>query len=521
MTDPSHDPAALPPEANGASAAESKPRHGRGWKRNVAFATVFLVVGALVTAAILALLMNIFQKKEEAQHRYQQVVNVDEKTYDPAVWGQNFPLQYQGWKDTSKMPEDKKVAQTPSADDPRDSKAQSKLQQDPRLVTMWNGYAFAVEYNEPRGHAHMLDDQRYVKRVTQFKQPGTCLNCHASMPEVYDKLGNGDQQAGFDAMNKMTYTDATKLAEHPVGCIDCHDPKTMALRVTRPAFMTGIKNYMASKGVENYDVNKDATQAQMRTYVCAQCHVEYYFKGEGKTLTFPWSKGLTVDDAEAYYDEIGFTDFKHGLTGANILKAQHPDFETFSQGIHAQNGVTCADCHMPYKRSGASKYSDHQVRSPMVDNATINSSCLTCHHATEDQMRERVGKIQDTYNQARNVAGDALDALIKDTEKAKAEGVPQDRIDKANNYQRKAQFFYDYSVSENSHGFHAPQYSLRILNDVTNNARLGQLALAGQEVPDPPKPNLPQTPVPSSTPTGASPSSAPSTPAAPTPTPSR
>lgn len=445
---------------------------------------IFLVVGALVTVGILSLLVNIFNRKQEAKDPWFRVVEQTDTTYDPAVWGQNFPLQYEGWKKTTEWPENEKVKQAPTQQDPRDWKAPSKLQQDPRLVTMWQGYAFAVEYNEPRGHAYMLEDQRLVKRVQPpFKQPGTCLNCHASMNQVYAQLGNGDQNAGFLKLGTMTYADATKLAEHPVGCIDCHDPKTMALRITRPAFAEGIKEYKASQGVKDFDVNKDATPNEMRAFVCAQCHVEYYFKGDTKVLTFPWDKGLTVDNALAYYDEKGFSDFKHAMTGAPAVKAQHPDFETWSNGIHARNGVTCADCHMPYKKEGAMKYSDHQVRSPMVDEKQINASCLTCHHQTEGEMKERVETIQTRYEHSRNVAADALDQLIKDIEAAqKAGGVPEDKLTLARNYQRKAQFFLDYTVSENSRGFHAPDYSQRILTDVTDAARLGQLALKGQDV---------------------------------------
>lgn len=445
--------------------------------------SAFLVVGALVTATILALLMNIFQKKQEAAQPWFRVAEQNEQTHDPAVWGQNFPLQYKGWQDTAQWPDADKVKQAPTEADPRDWKAPSKLQADPRLVTMWQGYAFSVEYNEPRGHAYMLTDQRYVKRVTQFKQPGTCLNCHASMPEVYEKLGNGDKQKGFEALGTKAYADVTKLANHPVGCIDCHDPKSMALRVTRPAFADGIKKAKAAQGIKDYDVNRDATPQEMRAYVCAQCHVEYHFKGENKVLTYPWDKGLTVEAALAVYDEQGFTDFKHAMTGANIVKAQHPDFETWSNGIHAKAGVTCADCHMAYKRDGSTKYSDHQVRSPMVDDATINRTCLTCHHETEQEMKSRVEDIHSRYEHSKDVAFDALTALINDLDKAKKDGtVPPERIQLAQNYQRKAQFFMDYVVSENSRGFHAPAYTQRILVDVTDASRGGQLALLGQDV---------------------------------------
>ena len=157
---------------------------------------------------------------------------------------------------------------TPPAGDPRAFMAKSKLAADPRLVTMWQGYAFAVEYNEPRGHAYMLLDQQLVKRVQPpFKQPGSCLNCHASVPEVLNAIDPKDPAGAWATMNKMPYADAAKLAKHPVTCIDCHDPATMKLRITRPAFVEGIKAYKATQGIANFDPNKDATNNEMRARV--------------------------------------------------------------------------------------------------------------------------------------------------------------------------------------------------------------------------------------------------------------
>jgi len=329
----------------------------------------------------------------------------------------------------------------------------------------------------------MLEDQRLTKRVTspQFKQPGACLNCHASLPEIVNTLGNGDAEAGWAAMNKMPYQEASQVAQHPVACIDCHDPQTMALRITRPAFVNGIKEYKEGQGIKDYDVHTMATAQEMRSYVCAQCHVEYYFAGEGKTLTFPWDHGLTADDALQYYDEIGWSDFTHGITGTKAVKAQHPDFETYAQGVHASSGVSCADCHMPYQREGAAKVSDHQVASPMRSDETINASCLTCHSNTEQQMRDRVEGIHSTYEHTKDVAFDALTALIYDIEAAMKDGTSEERLNAARGYQRKAQFFIDYVVSENSRGFHAPAYTNRLLNDVTDASRRGQMALRGVE----------------------------------------
>lgn len=446
---------------------------------------VVLIAVAIAAAGLTWLLITIFEHKAEEKQPFAEVVNLEENTYDPSVWGQNFPLQYEGFKATAEMDPANKVENTdPSvAEDTREFKTHSKLAWEPRLVSIWKGYAFSVEYNEPRGHEYMLEDQKYVKRMTDFDQPGACLNCHVSLPQVVDELGDGDRAAGWAAMNKLPYSEAVQHAGGPIACIDCHDPGTMKLRVTRPALINALRDLKANEGVKNYDVNRDATTQEMRSYVCAQCHVEYYFKGDEKTLTFPWANGLRVEDAIKYYDDAGFKDFEHATTKANAIKAQHPDFETWSNGIHAENGVTCADCHMPYQRDGAAKVSDHQVRSPILDEDSINSSCLTCHHSSTSEMKKRVDDIQAKWISAKDVAFTAVQSLIDDlTAAVEAGDVSEDQLNVAREYQRKAQFIIDYSVSENSRGFHAPQYSMQILNEATDYARSGQLALRGIDV---------------------------------------
>ncbi|GAB2961500.1 ammonia-forming cytochrome c nitrite reductase subunit c552 [Micromonospora polyrhachis] len=448
-----------------------------------------VVLSAFATVGLTAFLVNIFERKQEAHTPYYPVVELDDNTTDPAIWGRNFPLQYDSYKRTTEQQKTRyggseAVRRTPTQVDPRTVVSQDKLKEDPRLVKMWAGYAFATDFREERGHAYMLEDQKYTKRVTEFKQPGTCLNCHASTYVLMKDLGGGDLFKGFDKMNSMTYHDASAMAEHPVACIDCHDPKTMKLRITRPAFMEGIKAYKASIGVKDFDVNRDATAQEMRSYVCGQCHVEYYFKGAEKRLTFPWQNGLTVDDALAYYDKVGHSDFVHKETGANVLKAQHPEFEMYNQGVHAKAGVSCADCHMPYKKEGAAKVSDHQLRSPLLD---VNRSCQTCHRASEQDLKSRVENIQNRYTHSRDVAFDALVELINDIAAAQKNGTPEANLNAARDFQRKAQFFIDYVEAENSGGFHAPGETLRVLNDATNYVRQGQLALRGVMPPQPPK----------------------------------
>jgi len=447
-----------------------------------------IIVAAAVGVGITALVGSIGQHKGEAAAGFTQVVKLDETTVDPAVWGQNFPTQYDLFLQTAVFtptahnPE--LVQQTPTAVDPRTETTASKIEQDPRLVTMWKGYAFSIDYRHLRGHAYMLYDQQTTKRVLERAQPGACLNCHASIGEIQSQLGGGtspDQMAaGWAAMNKMPYLQATAMAQHPLSCIDCHDPATMKLRVTRPAFVTGIAALKASEGIQNYDVNRDATTQEMRTFVCAQCHVEYYFKADDKTLIFPWKYGTDINDEFQYYQDIGFSDFQHALTGAPIIKAQHPEFEVWSQGVHAANGVTCADCHMAYQRVGATKVSNHDVTSPMASDASINASCGTCHTSSTQVLRDEVTAIQNRYVDSRDRTMDALTQFITALQAAEQNNTASpEAIEAAKQYQRFASFYADWAYSENSYGFHAPDFLQRVLQQSLDASRKGQLILKG------------------------------------------
>src|SRR5690606_21284258 len=272
----------------------------------------------------------------------------------------------------------------------------------------------------------------------------------------------------------MPYSEARTHVTHPVSCIDCHAPDTMALRVTRPGFIEGIRALKASQGVSGYDVNTMATRQEMRAFVCGQCHVEYYFQGPEKRLTSPWAKGLKADEILSYYQENGFRDWEHAETGAPTLKAQHPEFEMWNQGVHARSGVACPDCHMPYQRVGAFKISDHQVRSPLLN---IDRSCQTCHRWSADELRERVHTIQDRTYQMRNTAMDALLSLLDDIRGAVDAGATGAPVDRARDEQRQAQFLLDFIEAENSMGFHAPQESMRVLATSIEHVRRGQAAL--------------------------------------------
>ena len=459
------------------SAQSNPPERPFNWPRFL----LFVGVGALISAGIVALLVNIFERKQEARNPFYRVVELTDDTEDPAVWGKNFPAQYDDYRRTvdqvrTRFGGSEALPRAPTKADPRSVVAQSKIEEDPRLKIMWAGYAFAKDFREERGHAYMLDDQMFTERQQVVKQPGACIQCHASIYVPYKKAGNGDLIKGFEKMNQMPYFEARKLVTHPIACIDCHDPSSMQLRVTRPGFIEGIRAFKATQGIQNYDVNKQATRQEMRAYVCGQCHVEYYFKGPEKRLVYPWAKGLKVEEILAYYDEAKFKDWTHADTGAPVLKAQHPEFEMWNQGIHARSGVTCADCHMPYKREGALKISDHHVRSPVLN---INRACQTCHKWPEEELKGRVETIQERTFKMRNVAMDALMDLISDLKVAKAAAKMDTELATAQDFQRKAQFYLDFVEAENSTGFHAPQEAVRILGESINFSRQGQIELRG------------------------------------------
>ncbi len=465
------------------SESSPKPR-SLAW---VVIITAVIAVGLAFGAT--ALLVNIVEHKQEARNPFFRVVELTDNTSDPAIWGKNFPLQYDQYIKTVDMKRTRfggseALPRTPSDADPRSIVAQSRLEEDPRLKIMWAGYAFAKDFREERGHAYMLADQLYTERQVVAKQPGACIHCHASAYVPYKLAGEGDLIKGFEKFNQMPYGEAEaamrKIVKdfgdelHPVACIDCHDSQTMALRVTRPGFIEGIRAYKKKQGIENYDVNTMATRQEMRVFVCGQCHVEYYFKGTEKRLTYPWSNGIKADEILAYYDEIGFKDWVHAETGAPVLKAQHPEFELWNQGVHARAGVACADCHMPYMRVGALKISDHHVRSPLLN---INNACQTCHKVPEEELKARAVAIQDRTYELRNLAMDALVAFIGDIKRARDGGASDEQLATPRDMQRKAQFLLDFIEAENSMGFHAGQEAARIAGLSIDWTRKGQVTL--------------------------------------------
>ncbi len=468
----------------------------KGWLRRPGFYIALTLVVGVLTALGVALLTNIFERKSEQRTPYVRLVDVGEDDTDPKTWGRNWPSQYDGYKRTA-LPSKTRFGGHGGSE----ALPEEKIERDPWLKRMFLGYAFSIDYRDRRGHAYMLADQEQTKRLTK-PQSGSCLHCHASEMPLYRKLGAGDAMKGFERTYTMSYQELKaqlhELGAHPVSCVDCHDPVSMALRVTRPGFLRGIQALAASeapvpafssitiwregKRQQPYDPNVDATRNELRSFVCGQCHVEYYCSSK-MPLTFPWGKGLRAEDLEAYWNETKFGDgqqffdYTHQETGARVLKAQHPEFELWSQGIHARSTVSCADCHMPYAREGASKVSDHWVRSPLLN---IQRACQTCHRLPEQELAGRVALIQQRNYDLLQRGGAAMVDLLDAVLAAKQRGAPGESLAPALELQRKAQWRLDFIAAENSMGFHAPQEAARILAEAIDMARQGQLSAVQQ-----------------------------------------
>jgi nitrite reductase (cytochrome c-552) len=448
---------------------------------------------ALAIVAITGLLISIFERKAEARSPYIRTVEVTEDTVDPAVWGINWPRQYDSYKLTAESTRTRFGGHGGS-----EALPEQKIERDPWLKRMFQGYAFSIDYRDRRGHAYMLEDQEQTDRLSK-PQSGSCLHCHASVMPLYRHLGEGDAMAGFEKTHQMTYQEASAAlhgldAAHPVSCVDCHDPDTMQLRVTRPGFINGIRALAESEAqvpflpsVERwrkgsrekpYEPNFEASRNEMRSFVCGQCHVEYYCSSK-MPLEFPWSKGLSVEAQEAHWNETTFPDgspfldYVHKESGAPILKAQHPEFELWSTGIHARSGVSCADCHMPYQRDGATKVSDHWVRSPLLN---VNRACQSCHKWPEAEILARVDVIQQRNFELLQRAGAALMDQLDAIAEARDKGASEEALQASLMLQRKAQWRLDFIAAENSMGFHSPQEAARILGEAADYARQGQVA---------------------------------------------
>lgn len=527
-------------------------------KKGLSVAIVVLIV---LIAGVLWLNNDITQKQNEGIggtiSKNLVELSDDNPTFDH--WGQNFPDYLDMYTKVEK--------EVPFSTEFGGNLAYSKLIRYPQLTVLWAGYPFSIDANEERGHFWIQVDQMDTARNNKdflnshgfaafAGQPTACMNCHSGWsPWLLENVAKGDWVAfnstkywtmikNVPAVNGIVENSPEHSGPHGgkrmgVTCADCHNPDDMSLRLSRQAAIDSL----VMRGYEKDPVQGiKASREEMRSLVCAQCHVEYYFKptgekvkvmgesiandtskkwyngtqktydefdswrdgnspteieADGIVLLFPWAewkKGqpFRIEMFDDYYDKIRDkfpSDWTHKLSGAPMIKIQHPETELYSGGVHAANGVSCADCHMPYIRKGAKKLSQHNVTSPLAD---INSACKTCHTQSEEYLKGQIADIQNSVAYDLRTAEYGIVSLITDIKKLRdalgekpeyqSEGKADvKKINLALNevleLHRKAQIRADFVGAENSTGFHNPREASRMLLQAIDMARTGQSKL--------------------------------------------
>lgn len=425
-----------------------------GWLLFIATIVVVFLLGLLASS--------IIERRAEAVFAYTPKVDFEPTEPRNEVWGQNFPRNYQSYMQTR----DTLFASKYNGSAPIDM-----LETDPRLVVLWAGYGFSKDYNQGRGHAYAIEDIRSTLRTgapvdgEKSPMPSTCWTCKGpDVPRLMKEMGPAEFYKG-------SWDDKGAEVINFIGCADCHDSKTMNLKITRPALVEAYESM-------GKDINQ-ASHQEMRSLVCAQCHVEYYFdkkKVEGVPyLTFPWKNGMTVEGAEKYYDDIHFSDWTHSMSRAPMLKAQHPGYEVYLTGVHAKRGVSCADCHMPYKSEGGQKFTDHHIQSPLNN---VANSCQVCHREETANLIADVYERQDKIIENRDQLEILLVKMHVEAKYAWDNGATEDQMKDILMDIRHAQWRWDYAAASHGGSFHSPVEIGRIITTGIEIAGEGRVKLA-------------------------------------------
>ena len=421
---------------------------------------LFFIVIMVAVFGLGMLAASITERRSEIQAiQANHLTEIAPQEAKSELYATNYPREFGTWQQT---------ADTTFKSKYMSSNAVDVLAERPAMVIFWAGYAFSREYGTPRGHMHAIEDVRNTLRTgspgidgMEDLQPATCWTCKGpDVPRMMKELGVAEYYG-------KKFSELGSEIVNPVGCADCHNSETMELQLSRPALVESLEG-------AGWNMSKVSHQ-YMRSLVCAQCHVEYHFDKGTNYLHFPWDKGFTVEAAEAYYDSLGFYDYVHPLSKTPILKAQHPDFELFLQGIHAQRGVSCADCHMPYTSEGGVKYTDHHATSPLQ---YVEKTCLTCHREDKDKLLKNVYDRQAKALEVRDQLEAALLKAHLEAEFVWKLGATETEMEPVLKLIRAAQFRWDYSVASHGASFHAPQEVVRIMSAGLNKAQEARLLIA-------------------------------------------
>ncbi|MFZ7198553.1 ammonia-forming nitrite reductase cytochrome c552 subunit [Avibacterium avium] len=359
-------------------------------------------------------------------------------------FAEKYPKQYNSWAATAESTE-----------------IVPAIEVDPRMIVMWGGYAFSKEYNKPRGHFYTVTDVRNILRTgapfdaNSGPQPMACWTCKG--PDVPRLIAEWGEEEYFNGK----WAKGGAEVVNSIGCADCHDTTSKdfaegkpALRIARPHVLRALD--AIGKDFAHLD------KTDKRGAICANCHVEYYFdKKVVNNVVFPWMKGVDVDSMEQYYDNIEFYDWIHSISKTPMLKAQHPDYETWLQGTHGKNGVTCVDCHMPKVQGADGKvYTDHKIGNPLD---SFENTCANCH----DQSKETLTKVVAGHKKdIKDVMIKLEDQIVKAHFEAKAAwdaGATEEEMKPALQAIRHAQWRWDYSAAGHGGHIHAPDIILKTI----------------------------------------------------------
>lgn len=316
------------------------------------------------------------------------------------------------------------------------------LEEDPYLVNVYEGFGFAKDYTSAIGHTYTLEDVKNTER------PHALANCLTCKTADFTKLVN---DMGVEAY-KYDFDETWAKMNESVGCYSCHE--------NQPGEMVVTHSYVTTQlGDQMQDI--DATVLS-----CGQCHIEYYFDPETKETLMPYHsvEEMGPEAILAYYDEMGFSDWTQESTGTGLLKAQHPEFETYMNGsIHAKMGVSCADCHMAKMTSDDGvEYTSHKWESPL-ENEVLTESCAACHKDVD--IAEKVKAIQEEVIAREKEVGENLSGLKTALAEAVAGGeYTEEQLDEIRYKYRAAQWYWDYCYVENSEGAHNSALSKNCLN---------------------------------------------------------
>lgn len=411
-----------------------------GWALFLATMGIVFLLGLLASS--------IIERRSEAQFAYTPEVEYSQFEPRNEIWGENFPREYQSYLQTHQSNFRSKYNGSAPID---------MLEEQPEMVVLWAGYGFSKDYTQARGHHRAVDDIRETLRTgapmdgQTSPMPNTCWTCKSpDVPRVMNEIGVAEFYRG-------SWETRGEQIVNPIGCGDCHDAQTMNLQISRPALLEAFER--TGRDIES------VTHQEMRSLVCAQCHVEYYFNEnivEGVPyLRFPWDNGLSVEEMETYYDNMEFSDWTHQLSRAPMLKAQHPGYEVYLTGTHASRGVSCADCHMPYMSEGGQKFTDHHVQSPLNN---IANSCQVCHREETDRLVKDVYSRQDKIIQNRDKLEEILVHAHVEAKKAWELGATEEEMNPALMDIRHAQWRWDYAAAGHGNSFHSPVETGRIIS---------------------------------------------------------